>query len=244
MKIFLYTVILATLVSCGQNNKINNMTTTKYTQQDILDLYKSVKHYEDEVHYGVRIKSANCNFQIHINDKKVFETRKNKIGSVINGAYAPINYGLLKSGLQQISIKMLPPVVDRKTEIKHLKLGNAQLDIEIVADDFIEGKSTGEYPIYEWESPKEVKFIKKEGIEMPYFTQPELPYFEHKDTFNAEVPFTINGWNESVVLFTNDTEKLKILTEEVITVFKELHQDFQNKKFILNYQEIGIHSCH
>lgn len=225
-----YSLLLSTLISCGQTQQKQEMTTTQYTQQDILDLYKTVKHFEEETHYGVRIKSANCNFQILINDKKVFATRRNKIGSVINGGYAPINYGILKSGLQSITVRMLPPVVDRKTEIKHPTLGNAQLDIEIVADDFMEGESTGEYSIYEWESPKETKFIKTEGIEMPYFTQPELPFFEHKSTFEAEVPYALDGWNKSVTLYTDDKEELEELTKEVLTIFEKLKLNFQEKK--------------
>ncbi|MCF6350558.1 MAG: hypothetical protein L3J23_05945 [Flavobacteriaceae bacterium] len=227
-KLILYTIVLTSL-SCGPNNKTNNMT-AQYSQQDILDLYKTVQHYEEETHYGVRIRSANCNFEILINDKKVFQTNTSEVGLVINGAYAPINYGILKSGLQQITIRMLRPVIDSKTEIKEPTLANAQLDVEIVADDFTDGGPNGEYTIYEWESPKEVKFIKSEGIEMPYFTQPELTFFEHKDSFKADIPYTIVGWSESVNLYTTDPEKLKKLTEEVLTVFKELQQDFQNKK--------------
>ncbi|WP_299444369.1 hypothetical protein, partial [uncultured Aquimarina sp.] len=144
--------------------------------------------------------------------------------------YAPINYGILKSGIQQVTIKILPPVIDRKTEIKRPNLGNSQLDIEIVADDFIEGESTGEYSIYEWESPKEVKFIKSEGIEMPYFTEPELPIYEHKATFEAEIPYSIDGWSKSVKLFTDDKEELEVLTKEVIALYSELHKYIQNNK--------------
>ncbi|QCE43116.1 hypothetical protein [Psychroserpens sp. NJDZ02] len=227
-KTLIYILILITNISCNQSKEKDFMNTI-YTQQDILDLYKTVQHFEEEQHYGVRIKSANCNFEILINDKKVFFVNRNKIGSVINGAYAPINYGLLKSGNQKITIRILPAVQNRQTEIKYPTLQNAQLDIEIVADDFMDGESTGEYSIFEWESPKEIKFIESEGIEMPYFTQPDLPVFEHRDSFIAEIPFDIDGWNNSVNLITNDKEELKELTEEAVTIFKELHKNFQEK---------------
>ncbi|WP_299254513.1 hypothetical protein [uncultured Aquimarina sp.] len=229
-KKILNTILLITIISCGQSQQNKKMTTTEYTQQDILELHKTVEHYEEETHYGVRVVAANCNFEILINDRKVFFINSNKIGSVINGAYAPINYGILKSGMQQITVRMLPPVIDRKTEIKHPKLGNSQLNIEIVADDFMEGVSTGEYSVFEWESPKEVKYVKAEGIDIPYFTQPNLPVYEHTDSFEVSVPYTIDGWSKSVNLLTNDTDELKALTEETVAIYEELRQNFQNKK--------------
>lgn len=225
-----YILLWITCISCGQKNKEMAMITTEYTQQDILDLHKTVEHYEEETHYGVRIQSANCNFEILINDKKIFQTRKNEKGLVINGAYAPINYGILKSGKQQLTLRMLPPVMDRKTEIKYPTLGNAQLNIEIVADDFMEGESTGEYSIFEWESPKEMKYVKPNNKEIPYFTQPDLPIFEHTDTFEVEVPYNVIGWSKSVNLFTNDDDELKALTEEAVKVYEELRLNFQNGK--------------
>lgn len=224
-------LILTTFLSCGQTKNGKEMTITQYTEEDILNLDKTVAHFEEEPNYGVRIVSANCNFEILINDKKVFSVRKNKKGSVINEGYAPINYGILKSGIQQITVRMLPAVVDRKTEIKHLTLGNAQLDIEIVADDFMEGESTGEYSVFAWESPKETKYVKSEGIEIPYFTQPNLPFYEYKATFKAEVPYVIDGWSKSVNLFTDNDDELKALTEEAVVAYKELSEILgKNKK--------------
>ncbi len=218
-----YIIFFLGLYGCAQN------TTTTYTQQDILNLYQTVQHFDEETHYGVRVKSANCNFQILINDRIVFKTRKNEKGLVLNGAYAPINYGILKAGEQQITIKMLPPVIDKKTEEKYTELGNAQLEVEILADDFVDGKSTGEYGIYEWKSPTEMKHIPNRG-EIPYFTQPELPYYEHKDVFEAEyIEYDIPGWQNSVVIKPRNQQELEKLTKEVVAAYEELRLLMNNK---------------
>ena len=231
-KIILYALFLTTFSGCGQKNKKNNMQeTVTFTQQDMLNLYKTVRHFDEETHYGVRVKSHSINLQILINDREVFSTRKNKKGMVMNGAYAPINYGIFKAGEQQITIRMLPAVVDRKSEVKHPKLyGNAYLEVEIVADDFIDGESTGEYPIYEWTCPTEIKYVKNHG-EVPVFIHPEAPYYEHTAVFEAEdVPYNIVGWENSIIIKPQSKEELQELTKEVVEVYEELRQLFINKE--------------
>ena len=232
-KIILYALFLTTFSGCGQKNKKNNMQeTVTFTQQDMLNLYKTVRHFDEETHYGVRIKSHSINFEILINGKKIFFTNSNKRGTVLNGAYAPINLGILKPGKQQITIRMLPAVVDRKLEVKHPKLyGNAYLEVEIIADDFMDGESTGEYPIYEWTCPTEIKYVKNHG-EVPVFIHPEAPYYEHTAVFEAEdVPYNIVGWGNSVIIKPQSKEELQELTKEVVVAYEELRQLFINKDF-------------
>jgi hypothetical protein len=213
--------LLLSAMSCGQETKPETvMQTSNTTIQDFLDLYKTVEHYEVETRHWVKVTLANCNFEILVNDEKVHFYHDISYGGVINATYAPINYAIAKAGEQTIKIRVFPGI-DKKTKQPKPILDNAQIKVSIVADDFMEGESTGEYTIFNWESPTEKKFIKKYNKEIPYFTQPDLPYYEHTTTFEADVPYTVEKWENSQLLFTEDAKQLEELTKEVVAAYTE-----------------------
>jgi hypothetical protein len=225
-QLFCVTAFIITCLACSQTQK-----TITHTEQDLLRLDSTVQRFKKEPRYGVRIKSANCNFVILINDRIVAAVRVAEKGFVMNGFYVPINYGILQPGEQEIKIKLLPPVVDRKTEIKRPTLGNAQVEVEVVVDTYIDGfpQAAEEEIVYFWKSPRAPKHIPGRK-KIPYFTQPDLPYYEHRDVFEAEdVPYSITGWQNSVNLETTNTEELKKLTQEVVAKYEELRELFSNK---------------
>jgi hypothetical protein len=146
--------------SCGQETKPETvMQTSDKTIQDFLDLYKTVTHYEVETRHWVKVTVANCNFEILVNDEKVHFYHDINYGGVINATYAPINPSIGKTGEQILKVRVFPGL-DRTIKGPKPILDNAQIKVSIVADDFMEGDSTGEYTIFHWESPTEKKFIK------------------------------------------------------------------------------------
>ncbi len=222
-------LLLITCTSCGQEiTKQTTMHIPDRTIQDFLDIYKTVEHYEIETRHWVKITVANCNFEVLINDEKMHFYHDIRYGGVINATYAPINPAIVKAGKQTLKIRMFPGL-DEKIKGPKPILDNAQIKVSIVADDFIEGESTGEYTIFSWESPTEKKFIKKYNKEIPYFTKPDLQYYEHTAVFEVEVPYTIEKWGSSQVLYTENAEQLKKLTEEVMAAYIEMKDIFQRK---------------
>ncbi len=202
------------------------ISTTKYTEQDIYDLYKTVKHFEKETHHGIIITTSNCNFDLLINDKKVLFFRKLRIGQVGNGVYAPINQAILKSGTQQLIIKMYPGN-DRNTRLPNTSLGNAHLKIEIVANDFVDGKPTGEYHLCKWEAPLDPPENRIDNI--PWFKYPNLPFYKDSVFFEAKVPYKVDGWQNSQILITDNKDELEKLTKEVLEAYSEMRIIFQEK---------------
>lgn len=176
----------------------------------------------------MKVTVANCNFEILVNDKKMHFYHDINYGGVINATYAPVNYAIAKSGEQTLKIRVFPGI-DGKTKTPKPILENAQIKVSIVADDFMEGESTGEYTIFNWESPTEKKFIKQYNKEIPYFTKPDLPYYEHTTVFEADVPYTVEKWENSQLLFTENAEQLEELTKEVVAAYTEMKDIFQKK---------------
>lgn len=65
--IIITSLICLSLTACGHNNNKHTtmQSTTTYTQQDILNLYQTVQHFEEETHKLRHIKKEmvnNCKF--------------------------------------------------------------------------------------------------------------------------------------------------------------------------------------
>jgi len=223
----IYISLFLSLISCGQEKKDSIiMTTTKINQQNIYALDKTVEHYEQEIHYGVIISVSNCSFEILVNDVKVVFYHDVEVGQVANGLYAPINQAIYSSGKQKISIRLYPGL-DKKTKKPNPTLGNSQLKIEIVSNVLKGGKSTEEETIFIWSAPLDPRENRKDKI--PWFSHPEMPYYEHNASFKAEVPYTVTNLENSQILITKDADSIKKLTEEVLLFYREMKTIYQKR---------------
>ncbi len=111
-----------------------------------------------------------------------------------------LNYDILKSGKQTLSIRVTP--------FNGSKLSNnADLSIRLMRYPNMldkENEFGGSTTLLEWEMPQ----IKE-----------ELPYVQFDTIFNADVPYEIKDFNYAMDL--NDIDK-EALVEEVVTEFKRM----------------------
>lgn len=133
-------------------------------------------------YYTIDFSASACMFEIRVNDYPVIIM--NIDGQV--GTTIPINYAILKSGLQTISLTMLPLLGDTKLD------SNAEVKFDIklfdVSNDF-EFKDT--FGTYQSEKVKDTTV---------------LPIIKYNASFTAEVPYVLNAWQEGLLL--NDIKNI------------------------------------
>ncbi|MBE7661020.1 hypothetical protein [Tenacibaculum finnmarkense] len=155
----------------------------------------TINQTKEKSGYFLQINNQNCHYEIRVND---FLSSKYNDPYPAYSVRPPINYEILKSGEQKLSIRVTPlkgNMLSKNADItiRLLRYPN-MLDKE---NDF--GGST---TIMEWE--------------MPQITA-ALPYFQFDTVFNATVPYEINELDNAIDLSQMDKEQL---TKEVVGEFK------------------------
>ncbi|HMG08451.1 MAG TPA: hypothetical protein VK609_08065, partial [Mucilaginibacter sp.] len=127
-------------------------------------------------YYQVDFSASACLFEIRVNDVLVFTLNVEGQTSTL----IPINSAILQSGKQQINIRVLPlagqHTVSSKAEFKY--------DIKVfdVTNDF---QFKEQLPGYQFP---------------PVNTSTPHPVFVHESSFNAEVPYTIQAYQNGTDL--------------------------------------------
>jgi len=162
-------------------------------------------------YYLVDFDMSICNFEILINDLLAF---KSMDGGSLSSHY-PINHLILESGIQEISIKIFP----LKTETTLRK--DAYLKIKVHSYN----SATQNY------EDLNQAFI----YQTPSFTEKQYPIIVKKATFNAVVPFSIEGWKSSIELddsYNDDILKFYQKIYKLANTNKEQLFNLFNKKFV------------
>ena len=203
--IILVLCFLFCLTSCGQNTKNKKM---KNYFSKIGNLYSEVKHYNTEPEYFVEGYQSGCYYEIYVNDILVFKHYEN-VG-LANHAVS-INSKILKSGPQKITIKLFP-------------LG------EIDGENYttIDPDDSFRLKIFSRDKQKPYKafdydFLQEHKVDI----KTSVPYFEETITFNAEVPYTLEGWSNSQVLTEIDQD---VLEQEVLLFYNKFSNTVSKKE--------------
>lgn len=152
-------------------------------------------------YYMIDFSASACLFEIRINDYPVLHMNvEGQVASTI-----PINYAILKSGLQTISATILPNIGDLKLHQKsELKFNIKLFD---VMGDFNFEQQFGDY---QSESVGEKK----------------IPILKYANTFNAEVPYNLNAWQNGKNL--NDVDDFR---EKLENAYEKIRTIILNKKY-------------
>ncbi|MGO3183412.1 MAG: hypothetical protein ACTIJ9_11325 [Aequorivita sp.] len=146
-------------------------------------------------YFVVDFNKSICNFEILINDIPAFKSMDG--GSL--ASHYPINQFILESGSQNISIRVLPLLGET------LLQKDSYLKIKVHSFD----SETQDYEnldeVYQYETPS--------------YEKQEYPAILITDSFNAKVPFNLEGWKNSVVL-----ENISEIEKQAATFYKKLHQ--------------------
>ncbi|WP_055447618.1 hypothetical protein [Lacinutrix mariniflava] len=181
------------LASCGQNKQ--DVKTRPITQ-----LYENAKQldYPSMPQYYIEGYQSGCYYELYINGIMVFKHYEN-VG--LSNHAVNINQNILQSGPQKITIKLFP-------------LG------EIDGENYttIDPDDSFRLKIFSRDKQKPYKafdydFLQEHKVDI----KTSVPYFEETITFNAEVPYTLEGWSNSQVLTDMDQD---VLEQEILAFYE------------------------
>lgn len=155
-------------------------------------------------YYTMSFSSNGCNFRIFINDVSVVDFFDTGGGA----GMVPINPSILKSGTQRLRVELYPVKGHEEKGINSIR----PLDI------FIKCKEGGQR-LADYET---VLSNPLGSVEIPVGT----PYFEYECTFEAEVPYVLQGWSNC-----KNLREEPDLEEQVIKKLNELKLLFEKKKY-------------
>ncbi|MGU3375983.1 hypothetical protein [Chryseobacterium sp. M5A1_1a] len=133
--------------------------------------------------YNFEIKAFYCLIELKINDILVF-CHYEENGSI--WIDWPLNQYILESGIQSFEVKVLPYKNHKTLSEK------AQLEIGIHAINT--------------SASDRIEIIEKNEVNIP--DKEKLPFYVHKGTFTAAIPYKNTGWKDSVDLKKEDEKKL------------------------------------
>ncbi len=205
-KILLIAVVLMLTTACAQQQQQQQQQQKK--NMNIQANLQNNYPYKNDSRpgYYLQINNQNCYYELDINGLS---------GTEYYGEYpaysirVPLNFLLLKSGKQNLSLKIVPYKGDTLSP-----KANLQMRLIKYADmTDLENEYGGSTVLWSWE--------------MPDIENQKLPLFVYDTVFNAEVPYTINALDSKAV----DLSKIDkdILLEKVLTEFTRIRATIINK---------------
>ncbi|WP_438711102.1 hypothetical protein ACSTS3_21535 [Aquimarina muelleri] len=182
-----------------------------------------IQHYDKEPMYFIRPLQNNCVYELLVNDYPVYKDYGiEKLATPIE-----INHAILKSGSQTVTVRLYPlgDALQRaygEGEMVTTLLPKTEMKVSVVKYEAfnISQDLDDEIVVKEHTAPT------KEGTNE--FIGAGLPYYEYTFTFNAEVPYSNEGWLDGQDLTKFDKEELE---KKVLNYYKMYKQLYVNKKF-------------
>lgn len=195
--------------------------------------------YEKRSNY-IYIHSADCQFEVYINDVLLtnFKGEMARKGGVTGGHIT--NFLLLTSGTNEIKVRMYPPYGEKVFKIgaavglvfQHFRDGNFKTTVYdekmrgkdgIILDHFDKQwvSDKGEYGTSSW---VEAHYEPKTPLPLK-----GLPIYEWRSTFEAQVPYDLVGWHNSVNLEKEQEDENKNIKAELIAEYKKVHEIIKNR---------------
>ena len=192
----------------GKKNEISVAISEKYAHinaENIVDkLVSKIKNYDREVEYFIRPVQTNCLYELLVNDVLMYKDYTiEKLSSPVE-----INDAILKSGPQTVTVRMYPmgdaiKEAYGKGETITTLQRNSDVSIKVVKYDAfnISDELDDEIIVLQHNSPT--------NEDTDNFLGDGLPYYEYTFTFNAEVPYELEGWSKGEDLTKFDKEELE-----------------------------------
>lgn len=223
-KIILAIALNISLISCNSQEKKENIMNI---EERISLVANKIKYFDYQPIYRVKIET-NLNYEVTINDLPIAKKFNSEAGTL----WLPINYAVLKSGTQQLQIKIYPSYKDKYTPNPFFT-NNPKLSFEIEKTAWDKNGNLEEPEVVmSYELPK----YKADNNENLDYDQP-IDYSQQnilvKDfNFVANIPYELIGWSESEDLSKMDQEILykKVLKFCENLVYKYKEEDFDYVK--------------
>ncbi|GAA6766957.1 hypothetical protein [Flavobacterium johnsoniae] len=200
-------------------------------EQRVSFITDKIKYFDYQPMYRIKIET-NLNYEITVNDLPVAKKFNNDVGTL----WFPINYALLKSGTQELQIKIYPSYKDKETPSPFFSK-NPRLNFEIEKTAWNKNGNLEEpISIMRYELPK---YKENNNGDLDYgkpidYTQQNIIINDFN--FTATIPYELKGWSESEDLSKMDQEVLreKVLKfcENLINNYKEENFDYVKTKYL------------
>ncbi|MDM1409112.1 hypothetical protein [Myroides sp. DF42-4-2] len=198
-----FTLIILTLFSlqsCAQKKQENKME----------NIYVKLNAVEHEKIVFLSLNYSSCSIEVLINDIPIYSNLNGKLKSG-NSFSLQINEYILKSGIQNLKIKLYPTSNDSDV-LDSTIFALAKASVKIVYGNKGEKISSYESLINMDINPTDIK---------------ESPYYEVNNSFEIKyLPYVLLGWSNSVNL---GKENVRELEKEVVTYFNSYRDDMRNK---------------
>jgi hypothetical protein len=200
IRYILVLLCLGTAVSsCGQKIEMG--------KDKLLNLYREVKAYDYNPRYWIDFEAKYCSYEILVNDVPLHSYFKN---TEVSGSSIPLNSRILSKGKQKLTLKIYPYINGKIPEVALMSDSKFSLDI-----------TYGEF------GKEKVKdYHKVTSFVTPVFND-TIPYYETIIYFEAEIPYNLAGWTNSVDLTKENRDVLK---NEVETIYGEFANYYTNKE--------------
>jgi hypothetical protein len=226
MKKIVTTLMLATLIiACGQekkqiNAKIMNIQYPEINANNFEQkLVESVKRYEKEPMYYMRINKSNCVVEVLVNDYPVHDDYE------LSNFATPleINDAILKSGEQTLTYRLYPVGDLIKEEYGEGGTVTTLTDNTAISISIIKMDNGSEKTLEDEEVViKHTSLTDDKGR----FVATGKPYYEFTFKFNAQVSYVNEGWSKGQDLTKFDK---KILEQKAVEFYKEYSKIYENK---------------
>ncbi|PQL91512.1 hypothetical protein [Apibacter adventoris] len=206
------------LHGCAQEKKERTMNILT-TSQRIEYLKKNIQRYDYEPLYYIET-ITNLNYQILVNDFPVYTNFDYELkgGMIFN-----INKAILQSGKQKLEIRIYPESINEITQKKFLdSKGYFKLQMTQTAWRKDGGGLEEPKTILEYELPKEDK---QTGNTIDYA---KLKSFTDSLSFEAKVPYVLQGWTDGEVFKEEDSLQLKA---QVAAFYQDIINAYQKKEW-------------
>ncbi len=221
MKKIIVLLTLFTLQNCSQKKESMITQNPNINKKNIIEeINKEIKEYPSEKMFIISYGNFNCYFEVFVNDIPCYKDfRDSKATSAFD-----INQYIFKNGTQKVTYKMYPanddnPDAEKFVESTYLKLKVESFDKKNKdADDFI----------YQDYKTPEVDGIDQYGDDAKIFAATGKNYYEGSFTFEAEVPYQLEGFDNM-----QDLRKLdaKVLENKLLDKYQEVWEVYQNKQY-------------
>ncbi len=203
--IFLLTISLVFFTGFGDGG---SETSKKAITKMLNEKLGTLKKYKKEPIYHINVDTV-FDFEVRINDIIMVKKNDEKISYLQH-----INEAILESGEQTLNIRFTPAYDLKKNPFREHTSFSLELEYDYWGKgDLIKNHVYNYYyDLPELDSDDKKRLYKQKPIEI-------------NTIFKAEVPYKLNGWQDSKVFKAED---IKELTPKVLTVYKKIKKPFES----------------
>ncbi|MHC0444266.1 hypothetical protein ACWA1F_02585 [Flavobacterium sp. 3-218] len=213
----IFSLLMVCFYGCSQNKTEIIMQNPEITEKNIVDkLASNVKHYKKESMYQLLIKSNWCSSEILVNDIPVYKNFQKPLDAPTQD----INNCIFKSGIQKVTVRLYP-VGNYKDE--NIDKFIPETSMSIIVNEY-DKKTDKDTEIGKFATVK--KGLNEDN--RPIIIGNSKTYYEASFTFEAEVPYAIENFENARDLKDWDKE---LLEKKLVSEYHKIQSIYQNKEY-------------